>query len=75
MNTFQPEQVFNSLELVKDYIFLIENNFKMIQKNEKAEKLNKCKISFYFDIYTYVSSYNNSSANHFKIIFGSKTDL
>jgi len=39
--TFQlePVFVFISLKLVKDYIFLIENNFTMIQKNEKAENL------------------------------------
>jgi len=39
--TFQlePVFVFISLKLEKDYIFLIENNFTMIQKNEKAENL------------------------------------
>jgi len=43
--TFQlePVFVFISLKLVKDYIFLIENNFTMIQKNEKAENLKNAK--------------------------------
>ena len=31
--------LFNSLKLVKDYIFLIKNNLTMIKENEKAEKL------------------------------------
>ena len=40
MYSFQLETVFvfYSLKLV-DYIVLIENNFTMIQKNEKAENL------------------------------------
>ena len=35
----EPVCVFNSLKLVKDYIFLIKNNLTMIKENEKAEKL------------------------------------
>ena len=37
--TFQlePVFVFISLKLVKDYIFLIENNFTMIQKKEETK--------------------------------------
>ena len=35
--------VFNSLKLVNDYIFLINNNFTMIKENEKAEKLANAK--------------------------------
>ena len=37
--TFQlePVFVFNSLKLVTDYIFFIENNFTMIPKTAKAE--------------------------------------
>ena len=65
----QPEPVlaFTSLELVNDYIFLIENNFTMIKEDEKALILKKCKISFYFDIYTsYVCRYNNYSVGDFK---------
>ena len=63
--TFQlePVFVFISLKLVKDYIFLIQNNFTILQKMKRRKK---CKISFCFDIYTsYVCSYNNSSAGHF----------
>ena len=39
----QPVFVFNSLKLVKDYIFLIKNNLTMIKKNEKAEELMNAK--------------------------------
>ena len=35
----EPVFVFNSLKLVKDYIFLIKNNLTMIKENKKAEKL------------------------------------
>ena len=47
-------------------MFNYKNNFTMIQENEKAEKLNQCKISFYFDIYiSYVCRCNNYSVGHF----------
>ena len=39
----EPVFVFNSLKLVKDYIFLLINNFTMIKENEKAEKLANAK--------------------------------
>ena len=42
------------------------NNFTMIIENEKVDKLKKCKISFYFDIYiSYVCRYNTNSVGHF----------
>ena len=62
----EPVFVFNSLKLVKDYIFLIKNYFTMIKVNKKVEKLPNAKYhSISIFIFLTCVLCNNYNVGHF----------